>query len=369
MRIKVGVMLASLSLVACSASVYGADIWGLKEGSPDLKSAGHLTFGPDGILIVGDAKGASLFAIGTGETSGSVENAKLNVDELNFKAAELLGANRDEVLINDLAVNPLSGSVFLSASVGPEGVPAILRVDPSGKLTQVSLKNVAFSKIELPDAPADRIQGEGRRRSNPREESITDLAFSDGQVLVSGLSNQDAPSSVRMIPFPFLTAEVGTSIEIYHGAHGRVENSSAPRVFVPFNIDGEANLLAGFTCTPLVKFPIDSLKEGKKVRGTTMAELGNRNRPLDMIVYKKDGQDFLLMANSSRGVMKISTDGIERQEGISERIGDGGVAGQKYETIEDLKGVIQLDRLNDSSAIILVQTDSGAQNLQTIDLP
>ena len=44
--------------------------------------------------------------------------------------------------------------------------------------------------------------------------------------------------------------------------------------------------------------------------GTTIAELGNRNRPLDMIVYKKDGKEFLLMSNNSRGVMKIPTDGF-----------------------------------------------------------
>ena len=41
--------------------------------------------------------------------------------------------------------------------------------------------------------------------------------------------------------------------------------------------------------------------------GTTIAELGAGNRPLDMILYKKDGQEFLLMSNNSRGVMKIPT--------------------------------------------------------------
>jgi hypothetical protein len=36
--------------------------------------------------------------------------------------------------------------------------------------------------------------------------------------------------------------------------------------------------------------------------GTTIAELGNRNRPTDMIVYRKGGKDYLLIANTSRGV-------------------------------------------------------------------
>jgi hypothetical protein len=35
-------------------------------------------------------------------------------------------------------------------------------------------------------------------------------------------------------------------------------------------------------------------------QGKTVAELGNRNRPIDMIVYEKDGKEFLLIANNSR---------------------------------------------------------------------
>ena len=43
---------------------------GLIVGNPDLQSAGPLTFGPDGILFVGDSKGGAIFALDTGETEG-----------------------------------------------------------------------------------------------------------------------------------------------------------------------------------------------------------------------------------------------------------------------------------------------------------
>ena len=56
-----------------------------------------------------------------------------------------------------------------------------------------------------------------------------------------------------------------------------------------------------------------------------------------MIVYQKDGKDFVLMANSSRGIMKISTDNIEKAEGIETRVADK--QGQPYETIEAWKGI------------------------------
>ena len=130
-------------------------------------------------------------------------------------------------------------------------------------------------------------------------------------------------------------------------------------------IDEEPHLLAAYTCTPLVKFPISALSKDK-VTGTTVAELGNRNRPLDMIVYQKAGKHWLLLANSARGVMKISTEDLDRSSGIEKRI--SGTAGQKYETIESLQNVTQLDRLSENNAVILVETDAAA-NLTTVALP
>ena len=224
-------------------------------------------------------------------------------------------------------------------------------------------------KVELPNAPEDKEVTRNGRTMNPRSESITDIAYAEGKVYVSGVAGGASPSNVREIPFPFSDASAGTSVEIYHGAHGRLEDNATVRTFVPINIDGEASLLAGFTCTPLVKFPISSLKAGEKTRGTTVAELGNRNRPLDMIVYKKDGKDFLLMANNPRGVMKISTEGITKNAGITEPVKGGGIAGQTFETIKELEGVVQLDKLNSTHAVIIVQSPSGSQDLRTIVLP
>ena len=114
---------------------------------------------------------------------------------------------------------------------------------------------------------------------------------------------------------------------------------------------------------------IKDIQAGKLVKGTTVAELGNRNRPFDMIVYEQGGKTFLLITNSARGTMKISTDKIEENAGITQPVGGGGTAGQSYETIDSLAGAQQLDKLNDTHAIVLVQTDSGAMNLKTVALP
>ena len=114
---------------------------------------------------------------------------------------------------------------------------------------------------------------------------------------------------------------------------------------------------------------IFNLKPGDKVRGTTIAEMGAGNRVLDMIVYKKGAQEFLLTANNSRGVMKITTASIERAESITAPVGGGGTQGQKYETIEAWKGVEQLDKLSATHAVVIRKTEAGALNLESLPLP
>jgi len=340
---------------------------GLKSGTVELSSAGPIGFGPQGILFVGDTKAAQICAIDTGDTKGNPEKASINVKGLNQVIASLLGTEAADVMINDLAVNPASGNTYVSASSsrGPDARPALLRVSTAGKVSVVSLKNVKHATAKLPNPPAPG--GTGRR--NLRSQSITDLAYIDGRVIVAGLSNEEFASNLRAIPFPFSKVDDGTGIEIFHGAHGRFETRSPVRTFTSYLIDKQPHLLAAYTCTPLVKFPLSKLKAGSKVQGTTIAELGNRNRPLDMFVYTKQGKDYILMANSSRGVMKITTDDLATQTPITKRVEGGKPAGQAYDTIERLKGIVQLDRLNSSHAIVLVEGDGGAVDLSTVELP
>jgi hypothetical protein len=334
----------------------------LKKGTPDLKSAGPLAFGPDGVLLVGDTRGAALFAIDTGDRDMVATKRPVEVKDLTTKVAGALGTNPQQIMINDLAVNPRSGNVYLSVSRGrgPDATPLLVRVNADGKIEEVPLVNVAFSKAEMPNAPIP----EDRQRN----ESITDLAYADGRVFVAGLSNEEFSSKLISIPYPFSSEGVdGAAIEIYHGSHGRFETKSPIRTFVTYKIQNEPYMLAAYTCTPLVKVPVSELKSGAHIKGTTIAELGNRNRPLDMIVYQKDGKDYLLMANSSRGVMKIPTDGAGNAPGITARVPDK--QGLGYETIASLKGVEQIDQLDDHRAVVLIKDPSGSMNLQTIELP
>jgi hypothetical protein len=352
----------------------------LKEGAPDLKSAGPLAFGPPGILFVADPLGASIFAIDTGDRGPAAAGKELKIESIDEKIAGLLGTSGREIAINDLAVNPASGKAYLSVSrgLGPDAAPVIVRVSGASDLQVLPLEKVKFAKVQLADAPAAQSgkaedgKGKGRGRGNPRLESITDLAFVEGQLLVAGLSNEEFSSTLRSIPYPFKPDSLkegtkGTSVEIYHGSHGKLETNSPVRTFTPFVIGGEPHLFAAYTCTPLVTIPLSKLKPGAHLKGKTVAELGNGNRPLDMVVYQKDGKDYLLIANSRRGIMKVSTDNVEKTESIAEPVRE--TKGLSYETVSAWKGIDQLDRLDEKSALVVRKTDAGSFVLETLPLP
>jgi hypothetical protein len=339
-------------------AILAAAVFALAQDAPDLKSAGPLAFAPEGVLLVGDPVGGAVFAIGTGDAKG--EPKALNVQGLDAKIAAALGVQPGDLLINDLAINPASGRAYLSVSrgKGPDALPVIVTVDAAGKVGELALKGLAFKKAVLPNPVAP---------GKSRTEAITDLAYADGRVIVAGLSSEDFASNLRAIPYPFQGADGGAGVEIYHGAHGKFETKSPVRTFAVWGSGVDASVVAAYTCTPLVRFPLNDLKAGSKVKGVTIAELGNRNRPLDIILYQSGGKDFALMANNNRGVMKIALDGAAKMAGITEKVNDK--AGTPYQTIESLKGVTELDRLDAGHAALLVRAENGPVNLVTIPLP
>ena len=362
-------MSSKIKFLMFAMTIVASMSWAVQTSAADeikLTSVGPIAFGPDGLLLVSDPMEATIYAVETGIKEGSTDGVKVELEEVRKKIASLLGAKPEEVRINDLAIHPVNGHPFLSISrgSGAEEASMILTVDPSSnEITEFDLSNVTFTKTMLPN-PADERK---TRWGNMRMQAITDMAFIDNNVYVAGLSNEEFASNLRTIPYPFAEADKGASIEIYHGAHGKFETRAPIRTFAALHEKDEVNLLAAYTCTPLVRIPIVDLKPETKIRGTTVAELGNRNRPLDMVVYKKDDKNFALMANSHRGVMKIDLQNVESQAAIVERVQD--TAGVSYETVKELTGVMQLDGLGETQGVILVRDKDAKEHLKTITLP
>ena len=348
---------------------------------PELESTGPITFGPDGTLFVADNRAAAIYALDLAtHGSGTLPGTK-DVSAVDQKIAALLGTDAREIRIADLAVNPVSRNAFVSVSRGrgAGARPVLVRIDGAGHLEVIALGDVEYTMVALPnppdvapsadgDRPVPRRDGSWIANGRVRMQTVTDMAYVDGQLFIAGLSNDEFSSKLRSVAYPFGEAGAGASVEIWHAAHGQFETESPVYTFVPYDVDGEQSLIAGYLCTPLVKFPIADLKPGAKVMGKTIAELGNRNRPLDMIVYEKGGRDYLLMSNTSRGVMKIPTEGFGASS-VTDPVGGGGTAGAAYETVSQMTGVEQLDLLDDLHAIVIARDDAGVAHLEAVELP
>ena len=102
-------LLACVALALCCSAVQAGES-GLKTGTPELKSIGPLAFGPENVLFISDPLGAAVVAVKI-EDDPAGSAARVNIDGINDKVAALLGVTAKDVLINDLAVNPASGSV------------------------------------------------------------------------------------------------------------------------------------------------------------------------------------------------------------------------------------------------------------------
>jgi hypothetical protein len=375
-------LVAALSIAATGAP-WAAASTATTGVTPTFKHIGKLAFGPDGILFAADAQEVSINALQLAKQMAGGAAGTKDIPAIDQKIAGLLGIDASNLIISDMLVHPKTRNTFISAmrGTGAGATAVLLRVDGAGKIDVVSFDQVRYSKIGLPSPPPAEtplLLANGQKfpvnnypdRFDPKGlmgiQTITHMAFIDGNLYVSGLSGEEFASKMRVIPYPFATADSGTSVEIYHGAHGQFETFSPVFTFVPYRINGEPNIIASYLCTPLVKFPVAALKPGSKIRGTTIAELGNRNRPIDMILYKKDGREFLLMSNTNRGVMKIPTDTFGTAPAITSPVAEK--AGVGYETIASMQGVEQLDMLDASQTLVLARSD-GALNLSTVPLP
>ncbi|OJJ22147.1 hypothetical protein BKI52_08910 [marine bacterium AO1-C] len=358
-------------LLLANIATYATDLTeNFVTGTPRITAMSQLAFGPQGILFVGDSKSSQVFAIATNDLEKPAGEIKVSIRDLEGKIAAMLGAKKEDVLVHDIVVNPISKNIYMAVSRGRtkgdsfwklpndlEDATILLRIKNGKDFEEVSLKNVKYSQISIPN-PVDK--GKKNWRGNLRADVITDLAYANGTVYVAGLSNEEFASTFRRVPFPFKGKVTSSTLEIYHGAHGKYETKSPIRAFVPYKLNGKDHILAAYLCTPLVTIPEDKLKEGKHVRGKTIAELGMGNMPLDMVVYTREGKDYVLMANTTRNVMKFAIDDIaSTKANITTRTKvRNGAEGVKYVSFPRV--LQQLAKFDDKSVLMVTRFPNGS---------
>ena len=324
----------------------------------DVKSISAITFGPDGILFIGDSKSATVFAVNTKDTKKGKPVA-FDIKNIDQKIAAALGTESANITITDMAVNPISKRLYIAVQ-SSDGTPVLLKVE-GDKMEAVSLKDMNATSVVLNNAPAeDAKDGRGRPL---RISTISDIGYADGKLLVSGLSNRQFSSTFRSIPYPFTNIQDEATLEIYHAAHGRYETSAPIRTFTTATINNKKYIIASYTCTPLVLFPMDELKPGMHVKGRTVAEMGSGNTPIDMITLQNGSESFLMMANTKHPVAKVDYKNIASFEGtLTEPV--KGTAGVQF-IATPMTNVLHMDKLDDKQVVMLQKKANGDVDLWT----
>jgi hypothetical protein len=86
------------------------------------------------------------------------------------------------------------------------------------------------------------------------------------------------------------------------------------------------------------------------------------NQPLDMVSFVQDGDEHLLVANSTHGLIKIACLDIDDQAPLTEPQEPVGVPRET----EDLKGITGLANLNGSHVLALQTDQSGRRHLRSL---
>lgn len=351
--VYIAALLAGAVLIAAFTRPHKATVT-----AADVKSISAIAFGPDGVLFIGDSKSATVFAVTTKDTKKG-KASTYDMKNIDQKIASALGTEAANLTITDMAVNPLSKKLYVAVQ-SSDGTPVLLKLEGE-TIEAVALKDMKATAVLLNNAPAeDAKDGRGRPL---RVATISDIGFDDGKLLVSGLSNKQFASTFRSIPYPFTTQQDEATLEIYHAAHGRYETSAPIRTFTTATLNNKKYIVASYTCTPLVLFPMDELKPGMHVKGRTVAEMGSGNTPIDMLTLGNGSEPFLMMANTKHPVAKVDYKNIAAFEGtLTDPV--KGTAGVAF-TATPMTNVLQMDKLDEKQVVMIQKKANGDIDLWT----
>ncbi|MFT5468027.1 MAG: hypothetical protein ACI8UO_003135 [Verrucomicrobiales bacterium] len=354
-----------------SSSVALAGVIGKSEkGAPEIKAINVISFAEDGVLLIGDGQSGQVVAVETGDTK-PVTGKFADTKNFALEIAGRLGVGASDVEIIDLAVNPASGKLYIAVRKQDDKTYLIVRLAPGGEIEHFGLSDVTFAAVPLPEGV----------------NNITDVVWIDNRLLASARKNEEFASKIFSVDGPLDHGSGGSvySAETFHIQHGRWETKAPMSVMIPYTENGKHYIVGAFACTPVVRYPIDDVQPGAKIKGESVIEFGSGNRPLDMFTYERGGKPSVL-TNAKRfhherapygpsphvafrfdekllGTDKVNEKGQHRMK-------DAAALGDVIELVEPFHGVVQMDKLNDSTAIALREgKDEGQLDLVMIALP
>ncbi len=299
-----------------------------------IKSLGVLAFSDEGVLFAGDNISGTIHAIDLTAESKTADKFDINVYNIDTQIAAVLGTTQNNVQLNDLAVHPKSGEVYLSVTRGhgADALPALVKVDAKCQIHNVDLAHLEITAQTLNNAVDDTqtVSLRGTAGSSPTKKeiekskrslqtlSIVSMEYHKGELFVSGISNEEFSSVLRRMLYPFTGEESISNIEMYHIVHNNYESRAPIRSMLVKEIDGIDQMIAAYTCSPMVLIPLSELKDNAKVKARTIGDMGN-GQPIDMVPFQLDGEEMLFVTNNSRSPLVIPVSGLHNAKVVTKK--------------------------------------------------
>ena len=309
------------------------------DTSLDIRFAGALEFTETGTLFVGDNHNGAIYAFELPAAGEATQVKPSTIANIDTKIAELLGVGAGAIQINDIAAHPVSNDIYISVTRIGNFVsqPAIVAVSQDQSLSLVDLSALTFQKQELNEFPDDDLTFNGRpggpgdgpmvrdlaKKAVPLNTlAIMDMEYYEGELFVAGVATDNFLSSLRRISYPFDGTQSIANVEMYHIAHDQYESRAPIRAMSIQEVDGEPQLVAAYTCSPIVLVPLSDIKDGAKISAHTIMDYGN-GQPLDMIAYNHqspfggDAQPTLFVTSNSRSPQLIPISGLQGAKAVT----------------------------------------------------
>jgi hypothetical protein len=247
----------------------------------------------------------------------------------------------------------------------------IVAVDAAGKIAPVKLTDVQYAALTLPKASGGAVR-------------VTEMAWAGDRLVCSARTGEEFASKLLVIPGPLSAEAAGKMIsaETYHISHRKWETKAPMAAIFPFEENGRKYIVGGFGCTPIVKYPIDSIQDGAKVKGESMLELGSGNRPIRMFAYTANGRPSILVNTfrfhhekapispspywTCRFDQSILSGSQVNESALRRNVKNPDDAAVTM--VKSFHGVRQMDKLDETHGVVAIERD-GKIDLDVLPLP
>lgn len=336
------------------------------------QSVNVIKFGDANTLFVGDSKSATIYAYKIVNSTNPEAQKAYNIHDLSSKIAAFSKVDVMGIIIRDMAVNPTSKETFIAFDTKTKKgyVSQIVIVNQAGIIRKFDLTNTNHTETKINDAPTSDLKFWDK--TSLRSMTITDIDYYKGKVYISGMSNAEFSSALRIVNYPFTNEKVATaSVEIFHAVHGQNETRAPIQTLQFVTLNNEDFILAAYTCTPLVLIPVKDLKDGAHIVGKTIAEMGYGNTPVDIIKFQSEGFDKkpyegIILANRNRTAQFVNINDIAKSA-AENNIGYVGMVEHTGTPITNLPmtGLLQMDD-QDAYHIVTMRRNDETGSLELI---